>query len=88
MHISDIFLEKVNKRCCFKLDNEPFSQEMLAQAFIKFVSDTSFMDAHNVSFAFHTGSPIFDAIAIIFAAISNLVLNSSDSDDIVLSLEI
>lgn len=87
MHISDTFLEKVNKRCCFKLDGEPFSQEMLAQAFIKFVSDTSFMDAHNVSFAFHTGSAIFDAIAVIFAAISNLVLNTSDSEDLVLSLE-
>lgn len=87
MHVSDVFLEKVNKRCIFKLDNEPFSQEMLAQAFIKFVSDTSLMDVHNVSFAFHTGSPIFDAIAVIFAAISNLVLNTSDSDDIVLSLE-
>lgn len=87
MNISEIFLNKVNKKCVFLLDNEPFSQELLSQAFIQFIAETSFKDDHNVAFVFHTGSPVFDAAAIIFAAISNLVLNTTDTDDIVLSLE-
>ena len=59
---------------------------MLVKTFAQFLSSTAEADDHNVGIILHTGSVVFDAVAIAYAAISNMLLNETSSDDVVLSL--
>lgn len=82
------FMKKVLGRCDILLDGDVISKELLSKTFAEFVSTTSEKQVHNVGLVLHTGSPVFDAIAIAYAAISNMVLNELDSDEIINSLNI
>lgn len=79
-------MEKVFTRCDVLLDGEILSKELLTKTFAEFLSSTSGKERHNVGLVLHTGSPIFDAVAIAYSAISNMVLNELDCEEIIASL--
>ena len=79
-------MKKVFERCDVVLDEEIISRELLVKTFAEFIFSTSGKEAHNVGLVLHTGSPVFDAVAVAYAAISNMVLNELDSDEIINSL--
>lgn len=81
-------MNKVFNRCDVILDGEIISKELLVKTFAEFISSTSGQQAHNVGLVLHTGSPVFDAVAVAYAAVSNMVLNELDSDEIINSLNV
>ncbi len=82
------FMNKVLTKCDILLEGNVISKELLTRTFARFVSETSEKGDHNVGLVLHTGSPVFDTIAIAYAAISNMVLNELDSEEIINSLQV
>lgn len=68
------------------IEENVFSKEQLIRSFAKFISSTSERDKHNTGFVMHTGSICFDALAIIYAAVSCMIYNESDTEEIISSL--
>lgn len=81
-------MTKVIENCDILLDNQLFSRELLLRSFAQFLTATADKEKHNVGIILHTGSLLFDALAIVYGAVSNLVLNDTDTNDIILSLEV
>lgn len=79
-------MHKVFTKCDLTLNGEVFSKELLVNTFAEFLASTASADEHNVGIVLHTGSVVFDAVAIAYAAISNMLLNETSSDDVVLAL--
>ncbi len=79
-------MEAVFQNCDVLLDGEIISRELILRTFGKYLNETCQQETHSVGIALHTGSPLFDAIAIAFAALSNLTLNSTSSEDIISNL--
>ena len=69
------------------IEENVFSKEQLIRSFAKFISSTSERDKHNTGFVMHTGSICFDALAIIYAAVSCMIYNESDTEKIISSLK-
>lgn len=81
-------MNQVFSRCDIALGGETISKELLVKTFAKFIAATSSKQSHNVGLVLHTGSPVFDAVAVAYAAISNMVLNELDSEEIINSLDV
>lgn len=88
MSVVNEMMTKVIEDCDLLFEGKKFTRELLLRAFAQYLSLTFDKDKHNVGYILHTGSLLFDAVAIAYAAISNLVFNDSRSDDILLSLEV
>lgn len=73
-------------KCKLSLDGQIISEEILMKSYIKFLSETSQKDAHNIGFALHTGSIVFDALSVFWATVSCLIANKSDPEDVIQSL--
>lgn len=80
-------METVFQNCDVLLDGEVISRELILRTYGNFLNETYKQETHSVGIALHTGSPLFDAIAIAFAALSNLMLNTTSSADIISSLK-
>lgn len=76
---------KIIDKCDLLLDGEVFSKEFLMQAFAKFLSATIEKEKHNVGFVLHTGSVCFDALALAYSAVTCLVYNDANVDDVIMN---
>lgn len=80
-------VKKAIAKCDFLIDNEVVSGVDLLQSFLDFLVREISNDNQFYGVALHTGSKVFDAAAIVFAAFTNLV-NNSDPQEIIFSLNI
>ena len=76
----------VFENCDLMLDGEIFSKELLVKTVAEFLAKTTSEHEHNVGIILHTGSVVFDAVALAYAAISNMLANETKSDDIISAL--
>ena len=81
-------LTKIIDKCELLLDGEVFSKELLMRTFAEFLSTTTERESHNVGFVMHTGSICFDALALVYSAVTCLVYNDAHADDVIYSLNI
>ena len=81
MEINEIF-----SKCKIAIEGNVISNETLMKYFSGYLSTASEKDEHNTGFVLHTGSICFDALAIVHAAITCMIYNESDTDDIISSL--
>lgn len=88
MSIVNETMTRVIENCDLLFENKLFSRELLMRSFAQYLSVTSDSDKHNVGYVLHTGSPLFDAVAITYAAVSNMILNGAVSEDIIQSIEL
>ena len=63
------------------------SHELLLSNLTRFLDETSEEYSHNVGIILHTGSVLFDAIAVVYAALSDILLNETGGEDVVASLQ-
>ena len=83
--VSDAML-KVIQRCDICIDNNVISKELLLQSFSSFLSATIEKDKHNFGLVLHTGSKCFDAIVLAYAALSDILYNDINPEEILHSL--
>lgn len=76
------------QECDIMLDGQVISRELLLGRFNQFLNMSSDEKPHNVGIVLHTGSLLFDAVAVVYAAASNILLNETDGSDVVRSLNI
>ena len=74
-------------KCDFYIDEELISGADLLQAFFDYMVNGISDEKKFYGVTLHTGSKVFDAAAIVFAAFTNLV-NSTDPEEIISSLKI
>ena len=79
-------MNKIIKSCDICIDGNVISQELLLATFSDFILSTIEKERHNVSIVLHTGSVCFDAIILACAAVSNLLYNQTNANDIVSQL--
>lgn len=81
-------MKHVIEKCDLLLEDSLISKEELLKVFSEFIANTYDEKKHNVGFILHTGSICFDIILITAIAISNLVLDETEVDDVINSFEI
>ena len=79
-------MNKIIKSCDVCIDGNVISQELLLATFSDFILSTIEKEKHNVSIVLHTGSVCFDAIILACAAVSNLLYNQTNANDIISQL--
>ena len=79
-------MNKIIKSCDVCIDGNVISQELLLATFSDFIFTTIEKEKHNVSIVLHTGSVCFDAIILACAAVSNLLYNQTNANDIISQL--
>ena len=77
---------EILSKCKIAIEGNVISNETLMKYFSGYLSTASEKDEHNTGFVLHTGSICFDALAIVHAAITCMISNESDTDDIISSL--
>lgn len=80
-------MSKIIRNCDVCIDGNVVSKELLIKTFFSFVSSTIEDKRHNVGIVLHTGSICFDAILLAFAAISDVLYNETNANDIIFSLQ-
>ena len=80
-------MKKIIERCDICLEGNIISREQILKAYTAFILMTIDKNRHNVGFILHTGSLCFDAVLLSFAAITDILYNQTDAEDIVSSLE-
>ncbi|MEA5049895.1 MAG: DrmE family protein [Oscillospiraceae bacterium] len=88
MSTASELMEKVIENCDLLYNGDLFSRELLMRSFAQFLSSSAEKDKHNVGIILHSGSLVFDALILTYAAISNLVMSETSSEDVIDSLEI
>lgn len=63
-------------------DSDLISGEYLIKMYENFLCDTFSEDHHNIGIVLHSGSLCFDIISVVFAAISNLILNDKNVEHV------
>ena len=79
-------IKEILSKCKIAIEGNVISNETLMKYFSGYLSTASEKDEHNTGFVLHTGSICFDALAIVHAAITCMIYNESDTDDIISSL--
>ena len=80
-------MSKIIRNCDVCIDGNVVSEELLIKTFSDFVSSTIEDKRHNVGIVLHTGSICFDAILLAYAAISDVLYNETNVNDIISSLQ-
>lgn len=80
-------MSKIIRNCDVCIDGNVVSKELLIKTFSDFVSSTIEDKRHNVGIVLHTGSICFDAILLAYAAISDVLYNETNANDIISSLQ-
>lgn len=83
----DHFLTTVLDKCNILYGDYLISKETVLRSYWQFLSEVASQNERN-SFAFHTGSVCFEAIAILSTVLSCLKFNTISNDDILASLEL
>lgn len=79
-------MNKVVEKFDVCIAGDIISKELLIKTFSDFISSTIEDQKHNVGIILHTGSICFDAILLAYAAISDILYNQTDTDDVIDSL--
>lgn len=79
-------MKKVIDNCDICLKGCVISKELLMRSYIQFLSKTIEKEKHNINIVLHTGSVCFDAMLLSYLAISNILYNQTNADEIVHSL--
>ena len=80
-------MSKIIRNCDVCIDGNVVSKELLIKTFSGFISSTIEDKRHNVGIVLHTGSICFDAILLAYAAISDVLYNETNANDIISSLQ-
>ena len=79
-------VRSILEKCVIKLNGATISREAISQSFLSYLSDVSTQHEHNVGITLHTGTIIFDALAVLWAAVSSLLANETSPEELVRSL--
>ncbi|KAF5061353.1 hypothetical protein DSECCO2_316290 [anaerobic digester metagenome] len=79
-------MEKIIRKCDVCVNGDVISKELLIKTFADFLSSTIEKENHNIGIVMHTGSICFDALMLSYAAISDILYNTSDPDKVIHSL--
>ena len=79
-------VRSILEKCVIKLNGAAISREAISQSFLSYLSDVSTQHEHNVGITLHTGAIIFDALAVLWAAVSSMLANETSPEDLVRSL--
>lgn len=79
-------IKEILSKCKIAIEGNVISNETLMKYFSGYLSTASEKDEHNTGVVLHTGSICFDALAIVHAAITCMIFNESDTEDIISSL--
>lgn len=79
-------VRSILEKCVIKLNGATISKEAISQSFLSYLSDVSTQHEHNVGITLHTGTIIFDALAVLWAAVSSLLANETSPEELVRSL--
>lgn len=82
------YMRKIITSCDIMLEDAVISKERLMQDYTDFLGKTILTEYRNVAVLLHTGSVCFDAISLIFAAVSNWTHNTKTPEEVVASLEV
>lgn len=82
------YMRKIITSCDIMLEGAVISKERLMQDYTDFLGKTILTEYRNVAVLLHTGSVCFDAISLIFAAVSNWTHNTMTPDEVIRSLQI
>ena len=82
------YMRKIINSCDIMLEGAVISKERLLQEYADFLGETVWTEEHNVSILLHTGSICFDAVSLIFAAVSNWKHNTKTPEEIIDDLKI
>lgn len=74
-------------KCDLLFNGQIISHELILSNLTHFLNETSETDKHNVGIILHTGSILFDVIAVVYAALTNIFLNETSGEDVVESLQ-
>ena len=85
MNLSEVMKHVLNT-CEIKYNGVTISKELIIKAFGDFLSQTIDKKNHNTGLVMHTGSVCFDVLMVTFAAITNLVSNQTNTEDVIGSL--
>lgn len=80
-------MRRIFENSAIYFNGELLSKELLIRTFSRFLGRIATNDSHSTGLVLHTGSVIFDVVAVVFASISNLLSDDFDSEDVILSLE-
>ena len=81
------FLSTVLDKCNILYGDHLISKETILRSYWQFLSEVASKN-ERISFAFHTGSVCFEAVAILSTVLSCLKFNTISNDDILASLEL
>lgn len=87
MELSDV-MKHVLKTCDIKYNGMIISRELIIKAFGDYLSQTIDKNNHNAGLVMHTGSVCFDVLMVTFAAITNLISNQMNTEDVLESLNV
>lgn len=84
----EALLNSILDKCDICYNKEVISRETVIHAFKSYLSSSVSKERHNTGLILHTGSVCFDVVLVVFAAISNMIFNSINADDILDSLAV
>ena len=73
--------------CKISLDGDVISHETISEFFCHYLSETAEKGSHNLGIVLHTGSIIFEALAVTYAAISCVLQSQTSPTEIIENLE-
>lgn len=82
------YMRKIINSCDIMLEGAVISRERLLQEYADFLGATVWTENRTVGLLLHTGSVCFDAVSLIFAAVSNWKHNTMTPDEVIDSLEV
>ena len=82
------YMRKIINSCDIMLEGAVISKERLLQEYADFLGATVWTEDRTVGLLLHTGSVCFDAVSLIFAAVSNWKHNTMTPDEVIDCLEI
>lgn len=79
-------MKQVISKIDLSYDDYLISKEYLIHAYEQFLCNTFSEENHNVGIVLHTGSVCFNVVSLVFAAISNLILNDNSVENVLDSI--
>lgn len=81
-------VKNILEKCDICLEGEIISRELLIQTFCKYLCDSSERDIHNTGIILHTGALCFDAICIVWSALTAIVDSNTKNEEILRSIQL
>lgn len=79
-------VRRILEKCVIELNGATISREAISQSFLSYLCDVSTQHEHNVGITLHTGAIIFDALAVLWAAVFSMLANETSPEELVRSL--